>query len=411
MSRLPAALLGGALTTAALTAKAAAPPPISPDEGRQIAPNTATFAPGRGVGVASRDGRWSARISLRTGVQATVNAPHDPAAPTHVALELRRLRAVIFGNALSRHVEYFFQLGLAPRDLGHDGRSARYAPALDAYVDFTYLRDATLRVGKYRPQYNRERLILDINPLLIDRSLANAEFNFDRDVGLDLRSPDLFGLGLMRYYAGVFRGHGRDPKSPGAPGLLYTARFELLPFGLFDDYDSADLSRERRLRLALGGAYAYHDRAKNNRGVLGVPPADGGTTNYHSATADLLLKYAGWYLEAGFLWRRGRRSPGDAEDADGAPVPVEPARSGYGWFAQTALLIPRTDLEPALRYAEVAPLGVDSSLTRRSELGGGLNYYFYGHNLKVQADYFHLWSDAKITRGDDQFRLLLQLAF
>ena len=369
------------------------------------------YIPGKGIGAESEDGRWSIRATLRTGVQATVLHPNEPGEPTQAGAEVRRLRAVLSGNALGRSNKYFIQLGFAPRDMGHDGEKARYTPLLDAYVDFTYLRDLTLRIGQYRPQYNRERLILDINPLLIDRSLANGEFNFDRDVGLDLRSDDLLGKGLMRYYAGVFVGRGRDPRGVSTPGFLYTARVEFTPLGTFDDYDSADLTRERRLRLAFGGAYAYHDRAHNDRGVLGAPPADGGTTNYHNATADILLKYGGWYFEAGFLWRQGRRNPGDAVDAMGQPIPVALARNGYGWFAQTALLLPRTRLEPAFRYSEVRPLGADTSLDHRSELGGGLNYYFYGHNLKLQVDYFRLWQQNLLSRGDDQVRLQLQFAF
>ncbi|MEZ4453117.1 MAG: porin [Nannocystaceae bacterium] len=398
-----------------------APPEPTPTPAASAAATSAAeptrrprFAPGKGVTVESEDGRWALRASLRTGVQATVVHPNAAGTTTQAGAELRRLRVVLSGHALGKHNRYFFQLGFAPRDRGHDGEKSRYTPLLDAYVDFTYLRDLTLRVGQCRPQYNRERLILDINPLLIDRSIANAEFNFDRDLGLDLRSDDLLGLGLMRYYAGVFLGRGRDPRGVGVPGFLYVARVEFLPLGIFDDYDSADLSRERRLRVAFGGAYAFHDRARNDRGVLGTPPADGGTTDYHNATVDLLVKYAGLYLEAGLLWRRGRRHPGDAVDERGVPLPIAPARSGNGWFVQASYLLPRTRLEPALRYAEVRPLGVleaTTSLTPRSELGGGLNVYVHGHDLKVQLDYFRLWETRAIDVGDDQVRAPIQIAF
>jgi phosphate-selective porin OprO/OprP len=83
-------------------------------------------------------------------------------------------------------------------------------PVYDAYLQFEQLRDLTVRVGQYRVMYTRERNIADVNPLLIDRSLVNAEFNVDRDIGLDIRSEDLGGIKKLRYYAGVYLGEGRD---------------------------------------------------------------------------------------------------------------------------------------------------------------------------------------------------------
>jgi hypothetical protein len=47
-----------------------------------------------------------------------------------------------------------------------------------------------------------------------------------------------------------------------------------------------------------------------------------------------------------------------------------------------------------------------------------VNYYFAGHNLKLQLDYFRLWDDSMGTdwadaakHGTDRVRLQLQLAF
>ncbi|HEY8375693.1 MAG TPA: hypothetical protein VIK91_04350, partial [Nannocystis sp.] len=162
-------------------------------------------------------------------------------------------------------------------------------------------------------------------------------------------------------------------------------------------------------RLSLGFAYAYNDRARYNRGVLGAPPADGGTTDYHNLTTDLMFKWAGFSLEAAYLWRYGERNPGDAVDAEGVPIPVEPARNGHGWLAQAAFLIPKTGLELALRNSGIRGRGV-TSMPDRDELGGGLNYYFAGHNLKLQLDYFRTWDRADPRLATDLVRLQFQLA-
>lgn len=365
------------------------------------------FTPGKGLEVKSKDGRYSLSLSLRTGFM--YSGRRQAGAAYDHAFEIRRLRLVFSGNVFSKSIKYFVQLAVAPRELNFVDGVARNGPLLDNYVVFDRLRDANLRIGLYRVMYTRERNIADINPLLIDRSLANAEFNVDRDIGLDVRSEDVGGLGKLRYYAGVFMGDGRDQNRFSDPGLMYTARVDFLPFGLFDDFEASDQTRLRRPRLSLGFAYAFNDRARNNRGVLGSPPSDGGTTDYHNLTTDMMFKWAGFSLEAAFLWREGRRNPGHAVDDMGAPLPVEAARNGHGWMAQAAFLVPRTGLEPALRTSGIRGLGL-TSMPDRNELGGGLNYYFAGHNLKLQLDYFRTWDRGAADRAGDLVRLQLQVA-
>lgn len=369
----------------------------------------ASFAPGKGLQLVSKDERFAFGLSLRTGFMYTM-VHHNDGAKAQQGVELRRFRAVFQGHVFGKHNKYFFQLAFAPREVQLKGGSLHSHPVYDAYMQFERFRDATLRVGMYRPQYSRERLIQDINPLFIDRSTINAEFNLDRDIGLDVRSEDFLGLGRLRYYAGVFLGKGRNVEGLGDFGLLYTGRVDVMPLGKFDDYDASDQSRMKKLRVSMGGAYAYQDNAVNDRGTVGAPPADGGTTDYHHATADLLVKLAGFYLEAGYLWRAGRRNRPD-QDGIGKTIPVL-SRNGQGWFTQLAFLIPRTHLEPAIRVGQIYGLRRgETALSDTGELGGGLNYYFAGHNLKLQADYFRLYRQRDLAHGDDQLRVQLQVAF
>lgn len=380
------------------------------------APNQ-RFVPGKGLEVRSSDGRFALALSLRFGFLYSLR--HTPAQPdaapptdalTENNFEIRRFRTVFHGNLFGAHNKYFLQLALAPRELDVQNGVVRGTPVYDAYMQLERLRDLNLRIGQYRVMYTRERNIADVNPLLIDRSLANGEFNVDRDVGLDLRSEDLGGVKKLRYYAGVFLGEGRDANKFTDPGFMYVARVDVLPLGLFDDYEASDVWRYRKFRLSISGAYAFIDRARKDRGVLGTAFADGGTANYHNTTADLMLKYAGWSLEAGYMWRRGHRNPGAAVDETGAPIAVAAARNGHGWMIQTALLLPKLRLEPAFRYSGNRGLGTVTSMPDRDELGGGLNYYFFGHNLKLQVDYFRTFNVGQLGLGTDLLRIQIQAA-
>jgi phosphate-selective porin OprO/OprP len=227
------------------------------------------FVPGKGIEFKSKDGRFALAMSLRVGFLYSLKRDGDPAAILH-NFEIRRFRTVFSGNLFGARNKYFLQLAFAPRELDIQGGVVRGTPVYDAYLQFEQLRDLTVRVGQYRVMYTRERNVADVNPLLIDRSLVNAEFNVDRDIGLDIRSEDLGGIGKLRYYAGVYLGEGRDYNNKGSDaGLMYVGRVDVLPLGLFDDYEAADLWRLKKLRISFGGAYAYHDRARKDRGVLG----------------------------------------------------------------------------------------------------------------------------------------------
>ncbi|MGB1016180.1 MAG: hypothetical protein ACPG4T_18740, partial [Nannocystaceae bacterium] len=257
---------------------------------------------------------------------------------------------------------------------------------------------------------------------LVDRTMANGEFNLDRDIGFDIRAKGKGGWKeRFRYYAGIYVGEGRDGfqteslrTSPGG-GLMYLGRVEVLPFGSFKDYSEVDFARTRKPRLSLGGAYVYLDKAKKNRGILGSTPADGGTTDYHNANADFMFKYAGLTVFGELYWRKGTRVPGDATEVDDlgveAPVPVVSPRNGIGFSAQAGYLIPRTRLGVAARYSQARGIGDNTSLTDKDEIGGGLGYYFAGHPLKLQLDYFHQRPKGMDGGAVDMLRIQLQLAY
>lgn len=364
------------------------------------------YTPGKGLGFATRDGRYS--ISVRARLQPRLEVEREVGGSSEAVPMMRRARLTIAGTVFSKTVRYYIQLGFTPRDmtggLRDDVPDVRHNPLRDARIELTRFRDAELWVGQTKVPFSRQRVISDGNLAAIDRSIANEEFNLDRDVGVQLRSQDLGGVhGKLGYALGVFTGDGRNSFEVRKPELLYVARFEVRPLGPLADDGESDQARSRKPKLALGVAYAFHDEAQGDRGVFGARPPDRGTTDYHNATADLALHWRGVSLESGVHWRVGRRHAGDVR------VPIAPARNGLGWFAQLAWLLPKTSLEPVVRYAQVHNVyGAHSSIGDGIEAGGGLGYYFAGHDLKVQADYYRLWHEGI---GSDRLRVQLQVAF
>ena len=363
------------------------------------------YKPGTGLIIESANGRFSIGTRLRAQLRYHVGVENG--VPEHV-FQIRRARLQFKGHIFHEKNKYKIELAFSPRDLSFkDGVPGR-TPLLSWYFEFAHLRDATVRVGQYKIPYSRQRVVSSGDLQLVDRALANGEFNHDRDIGFDIRSKDVGGLGgYLKYYVGVYMGEGRDFGDKNATPdfrLHYLGRIEVQPFGKFKDYKEADMNRNLKPKLSIGAAYSFHHGSQGLRGTLGTTPEDGGLTDYHSMTVDYVFKVAGFSSTAEFHLRQGTRFPGDEG-------PEEAARNGMGWFVQAGFLIPRLPIEFAARYSGIAPLGDETSLSEAHSAGGGISYYIAGHPWKIQADFFHEWDGDSETPNQNMFRTQLQLAF
>lgn len=376
-----------------------------------IAADAIKFTPGKGLQFKTDDGKFSLTLKLRAQILYELDSEEDEG--EHVLTEsmlIRRARLAFSGNVFDPSLKYKMELGLSPRDLSVRNGAVGQTPLLDWMVSWERFKYATLVAGQFKVSYNRQRIISSGNLQFVDRSIVQGEFNLDRDIGMELRAKEALG-GFLRYYAGAYIGEGRGAFEMLEPGHMYLGRVDLLPFGDFEDYVITDFERERRVRMSVGLAYAYLQKARRDAGILGSRPADGGTTNFHNATADVLLKYSGISLLAEAYWREGKRNPGGAVDETGGAIPVEAARNGYGFFAQAGYLLPGMPLEFGARYGQLRPSRGETSLEAENELGAVVSYYFVENAIKLQADYFRLWADEGPGVGDDQVRLQLELGF
>jgi hypothetical protein len=250
--------------------------------------------------------------------------------------------------------------------------------------------------------------------------VALHRFGSNNPIGIDVKGTqdtlpfnpyytikDLFGLGFLRYYAGVYMGEGHSSYANGDLGMMYLARFEVLPFGMFKDYSEAAFSRSSQVKLKLGAGAAYLEKGKKNKGIVGSDPFDGGTTDTKNLNADLTFRYSGLSLESAYFWREGTRHPG----VDAALIPTEQPRNGMGYYGQAGYLLPHSPFEISARFGQIMSAGDGSSLSDQSEAGVGLNYYFAQHAMKIQGDYFRFWSGDAFATGSDQVRIQMQMAY
>lgn len=331
---------------------------------------------GKGMKIAAPTGSW---ISLRPRVMMLFQRDMPETGVATQALTVRRARLIVKSGYQPLRLSSKLELAFSSRDLSFSGGHPRRTPVLTWSLQWERWRDLRIKVGQFKIGYSRQRLTSSGDLQLVDRSVVQGEFTLDRDIGVELYSKDLGGLDKLGYVIGVYNGGGRDVYKLSTAAPMVLGRLEFTPLGRFDAYKEADLKRHVRPKLAVAAAAAWLQGATNDRGVLGKPPADGGTTDHALLTADLHAKWRGWSLAIEAHKRDSTRKAG-------TKAPVVAGRSGYGAFGTLGWLLPlQSDVELALRAGAIVA-DKDSSLTDVQEATVGVSWYLSGHANKLQAD-------------------------
>jgi phosphate-selective porin len=363
------------------------------------------------------DGRFDLRLGgyLQMGYEGALRstgAPH--AASTYdlwrnlSAFELRRAKLTLGGQAGMPFVHYYVELDFAriytPDSLAWHDESRALAtlrsPLQDYYVDVAPWSFLAARVGQFRVPFGREHLTTPDHLLLVDRSVVDRAFTFDRDLGLMLYG----GVRDERvaWQGAILNGNGANALH-NTGDLLYVARLVLSPLGAVAPGES-DLTRTPRPRVAAGGSFAYH-RARLDSGALGVATSgslsgiavtDAGTpptvdhVDTYQAGADLAFKWRGLSLQGEYVWRRQVTASGIA------PTPTGKTRF-TGAYGQAGYMVVKRKVEVAGRFAYAEPSGLTLAANRAllASLEQTLPRSVYEGT--VGATYFHRGDSAKVV--------------
>lgn len=360
---------------------------------------------------ASVDAQWGEGVSFKSGdfslsIRGRVQARAEAIVPTPESTVARVNQLLIRRARLSLNARYtdtwtmVVQLAFSILDMEPDAPNV----LRDAHLTWSGLRDLNIRIGQTKVPFGRQRVMSSANQQMVDRSIVVAELNLDRDVGVLLRSDDLFGLGgVLSYTLGVMGGDGRNRLGTNV-GLLYVARAQVNPFGRFDDLIAGDLGRLEKPRLSIGVAAARNVATVRRRSTVDTTFRNGSLTYDHLA-ADVLFKWRGFSLEAEALLRYAE------QPSLMSATTTEWARAGWGYYVQAGY-VPLEAFEVSARWGQLRPFtGTDPSFRHQRELGVGVGWYPKQHNLKLQSDVFWLPVGERFDVGSWQVRAQLQLAF
>lgn len=317
--------------------------------------------------------------------------------PKIVDFNVRRMRLRLDGSVWDPRLLYRIQLSFTRGDMDFD--RTQYPNILrDAVVGWRLSDTATLWYGQTKLPGNRQRVTSSGSQQLVDRSIVNATFTLDRDLGAQFYQH--FGEEQPFWVKlAISNGEGRATDNKD-DGLSYTGRVEWLPLGAFKDdgdYFEGDLARELTPKFSIGAVYNINKKTTRPGGQLG--------TQY--VTPGLNRDLQTWFIDAifkhrGFSWSAeyANRWTDDPVFMDGANQVV--IYKGQGINTQAGFLFDN-NIEPSVRYSqlfadkEVLAGGAND----RKEYTLGLSKYINRHTVKVQTD---LSYDEELNRVRSTYR-------
>lgn len=363
-----------------------------------------------------KDSSYTMTVGARMQILATNtwNSENNNLSDPKQNFLVRRARLKFDGFAYSPKLKYKIELGLSNRDLSGANQFTGNAPRyiLDAVVQWNFYKNFELWFGQTKLPGNIERVISSGNLLQVDRSLLNARFTIDRDMGFQLRHKFNFGNKfLVREIFALSQGEGRNITTGNLGGLQYTTRLELLPFGEFlanGDYKASDLKREQTPKLMIAATYDNNQNAvktRSNQGTYLFNDIGFFETNINTVFIDAMFKYKGF----SFMGEYANRKANDpiAKNSDGSAT-GQVVQVGNGLNLQTGYLFD-SNWEISGRFTRIDLDKEITGLNNQKQYTLGLSKYIVGHKLKVQTDLSYL---SEITSTDVlTYRLQLEVHF
>lgn len=360
-----------------------------------------------GLEVLSADGNYRLVVALRLQLRASYPFDADPRTPDQfnadgeVDFTIRRARFRMYGHVWRPWVVYRFQYDL------------RAGFLRDFEMQLRRYRQAGLRAGQYKADYNRERVASSGAQAFTERSIVNREFTVDRQVGLELTGnlmPESHGH--SDYYLGVYNGNGRGKSNDDSyPMLLAKWSWHFLgrdpgmsmtdverhdePAGTWALGASMNRSPFTRFDTDIGGGQI------DGFGPGGDEPGEPGQFQIRQAMTQYAFKHRGFSTQGEFHWKEIEdRLNGTFTELAGAYV-----QTGYFLNGVWEKVPPQLWL--GARAGFVDP-DLDISEDVRRELTFGANWFIRGHRNKFTFDASWLTLEVPGEPRLSDYRLRLQ---
>ena len=315
--------------------------------------------------------------------------------------KINRARLKVGGFTFKPWLKYYFEYELSANRL------------LDFRVMIEKWPWMSFKMGQWKTEYTRERVISSGKQQMMERSIINRPFTLDRQEGISMygrlkASP----TADFNYYLSILTGSGINARENDDSNLLYTARVQWNPFGELVPMTGSDLKYHEEMiaSIALAGAIntTQYTRFSSSGGGYLIPTTEVGLPGQYHISQGLLETTL---MYRSFSWQSELHLKNIRDRIN------QTSRQLRGGFWQAGYVLNhqmRNEwplLEVAFRYAIFSP---EIPNFAKEEASLALNCFFNGHLNKLTTDVSFFEYEEEETNMEAQswrFRIQYEVSF
>ncbi|HQZ16018.1 MAG TPA: porin [Vicinamibacteria bacterium] len=312
------------------------------------------------------------------------------------SFRIRRAKFKLEGWAMKPWLTYEFQINI-PAVSGSNAGAILEDASID--VDVTKGKNKfRVKFGQFKPSFGRQEMTSSGSQSFVDRAEVSNIYARGRETGLALWGTT--ANNKLEWRAGISNGNSMTRTTNDNDAFQYNARVMFQPTG----------RQALAQRAWVSGPFYSEGDFESGDFPLFAIAANFEKNDFHRATTgndlkdtifgfDLVYKYKRFFATGEYYIRERTPETGAKFNSD-------------GFFGQaTYMLTSRRQWEIGARYGQYDPSDL-LPLNKRTELRGALSYYYGRHNLKVQADFGQLKTEAAAgSIKNMEFRLQSQIVF
>ena len=328
---------------------------------------------------------------------ATVQLPGTAAkGDSRGSFRIRRAKFKLEGWAMKPWLTYEFQINI-PAVTGSNPGAILEDASID--VDVTKGKNKfRVKFGQFKPAFGRQEMTSSGSQSFVDRSEVSNIYARGRETGLALWGTT--ANNKLEWRAGISNGNSMTRTINDNDAFQYNARVMFQPTG----------RQALAQRAWVSGPFYSEGDFESADFPLFAIAANFEKNDFHRTTTgndlkdtifgfDLVYKYKRFFATGEYYIRERTPETGAKFNSD-------------GFFGQaTYMLTSRRMWEIGVRYGQFDPSDL-VPVNKRTEVRGALSYYYGRHNLKVQADFGQLKTEAAAGAiKNKEFRLQSQIVF
>jgi len=310
--------------------------------------------------------------------------------------KINRARLKIGGNAFEKWLKYYWE----------------YELAASVILDFRLMVEKypflKVKVGQWKAQYSRERIISSGKQQMADRSIVNRAFTIDRQQGISFYGH-LQGGGLadINYWLSILTGMGRGARENDDLHLMYLTRLQWNYLGEQVKFSGSDVeySEDAAGLIALSAVTnrsPYTRFSTSGGGQLpGFAEGQAGQYRVYQTLLETAFKYKGFSWQQELHWKQIN------DKVNNRTTILLGTYIQFGYFFHYLWSIVPKPLETAFRWTVYNPDRSEWENIQR-ELSLAVNWFFNGHLNKLTAEFSYLKFEKEVAEERDDARLRLQ---